>query len=183
MDFFNDLGRKFTQAARSVQAFTRDGVENSRLSSDLRSAQSELEQRYAELGKAYYESLGSPDAEVPLALIDRVRAALARVDELTLQRDRRVRCPGCGAVQPPEARFCSNCGKRMPEDAPALDEPAPDDAEYCPECGAMRRDDDAYCAVCGRSFAPEADPPAAPSRPVPPISRPEPLEEPERFDE
>lgn len=182
MDFFNDLGRKFTQAARSVQALTRDGAEGSRLSSDLKSAQAELEQRYAELGRAYYESLGSPDAEIPGALIDRVRASLSRIDELTVQRDRRVRCPSCGFVLPPEARFCSNCGKRMPEDAPIPAE-ADSDAEYCPECGAMRRDGDAYCAVCGRSFAPEAEPPAIPLPPMPAAPRPAPLEEPERFDE
>lgn len=182
MDFFNDLGKKFTKAARSMQVFTRDSAENTRLTADLRSARGELEQHYAELGRAYYESLGSPEAEIPVELIDRVRTTLERIDELIAQRDRRVRCPGCGAVQAPEARFCSNCGRRMPEDAP---EPASDDdPDYCPECGAMKRDGEAYCAVCGRPFAKEsAALPPAEQVPKPKAPRPEPLEEPERFDE
>lgn len=182
MDFFNDLGKKFSRAARSMQAFTRDGAENNRLSADLRSVRDELEQHYAELGRAYYDSLGSPEAEIPAELIDRIRAMLERIDELTAQRDRRVRCPGCGAVQSPEARFCSNCGRRMPEDAP---EPvAGDDPDYCPGCGAMKKDGEAYCAVCGRSFAKETSAlPSADRPPKPEAPRPEPLEEPEHFEE
>ena len=124
MDFLNDLGKKFTKAARSVQALTRESTEDSRLNAGLRAARSELEQRYTELGKAYYESLESDGGEIPAALIDRIRDALNRIEELTARRDRRVRCPGCGSVQDASARYCSNCGKRMPEEAP---DPEPED--------------------------------------------------------
>ena len=47
MDFLNDLGKKFTQAARSVQAFTRESTESTRLSSALRDARDELDSLYA----------------------------------------------------------------------------------------------------------------------------------------
>lgn len=184
MDFLNDLGKKFTKAASRVQAFTRDGVESTRLNADLRDARSELETHYAELGKAYYESLGTADGEIPAALIDRIRACLEHIEELTAQRDRRVRCPGCGSVQDAEARYCSNCGKRMPEDLPLpAAEPEEDDAEYCPECGAMRREGDDYCAVCSHSFVREAAALSAAPTPKPAADRPAPLEEPEHFGE
>ena len=185
MDFLNDLGKKFTQAARSVQAFTRESTESTRLSSALRDARDELDSLYAELGRACYEQHTRPESEIPADLFVRVRAALERVDELSARRERRARCPGCGAVQPIEARFCSNCGRRMPEDAPAPIEADDEDGQYCPECGAMRRDDADFCAVCGHSFAeapaPELPAPEVPDAPDP--TRPEPLEEPEASDE
>ena len=178
MDFLNDLGKKFTQAARSVQAFTRESTESTRLSSALRDARDELDSLYAELGRACYEQHTRPESEIPADLFDRVRAALERVDELSARRERRARCPGCGAVQPIEARFCSNCGRRMPEDAPAPIEADDEDGQYCPECGAMRRDDADFCAVCGHSFveapAPEFPAPEVPDAPDP--TRPELLE-------
>lgn len=182
MDFFNDLGKKFSQAARSMQAFTRDSAESTRLAVDLRSARSELEQLYAGLGRAYFAQL-SGDEPVPEELIEAVRVAIVRIESLTAQRDQRIRCPGCGAVQPPEARFCSNCGRRMPEAAPEPEE-SDEDAEFCPDCGAMRHGDAPFCAVCHHSFAEpekaaEALPEPEPSEPV----RPAPLEEPESYGE
>lgn len=35
MDFLNDLGKRFTRVARSVQERTREGWESTRLSADL----------------------------------------------------------------------------------------------------------------------------------------------------
>ena len=163
MDFLNDLGKKFTQAARSVQAFTRESTESTRLSSALRDARDELNSLYAELGRACYEQHARPESEISADLFDRVRAALERVDELSARRERKARCPGCGAVQPIEARFCSNCGRRMPEDAPAPIEADDEDGQYCPECGAMRKDQDEFCAVCGHDFSAPAEEPAKPA--------------------
>lgn len=181
MDFFNDLGRKFTKAARSVQEFTREGVENTRLASDLRSARAELDRRYADLGRAYYESLNDGTGEVPEELVGGVRDALEFLESLLSQRERlhpQTRCPGCGAMQSADARYCSSCGRRMPEDAPKVAEPVKDDdPEYCAVCGAMRHESAKYCPVCGCSFEnPSEEPPAVPHRePEPPA---EPCEEP-----
>lgn len=165
MDFFNDLGKKFTKAARSVQEFTREGVENTKLTADLRSARSELDRRYADLGRAYYESLADGTGEVPEELISRVRAELETIESLLSQKERarqQVRCPGCGAMQSADARYCSSCGRRMPEDTPGVPETTEDgEAEYCAECGAMRHGHAKYCAVCGYAFdAPSEEPPA-----------------------
>ena len=111
----------------------------------------------------------------------RSRARIAR----TL-RENRVRCPACGAYQAPEARFCSKCGNRMPEEAP---EPAPepvdeDDSEYCPVCGAMRHEDSNFCAVCGHAFA-AAEAPKPEEAPAPkeePKPEAAPSEEPNQED-
>ena len=182
MDFFNGLGKKFSQAARSVQEKTRDSVESTRLAGDLRSAKNELETRYTELGRAYYNTLTDKEETVPQELIDAVRDTLKLIADLTAQRDRihqQIRCPGCGAVQSEEARFCSNCGKRMPEEMPApAKEPEPEIEEaYCAMCGAMRHGQSKFCAVCGHAYGTDL-PVAVQEKNEPESPYAEPLEEP-----
>lgn len=181
MDFFGDLGRKFSHAARSVTERTKESVESTRLAVDLRAARSDLEDRYAELGRAYYDSITMENYEVPQELIQQVREAIALVESLTAQRERasrQNRCPSCGSAQAHDANFCSNCGRPMPESAPAMVESAVDDAEYCDSCGAMRQGESRFCAVCGEAFIKEDENPPAIVRPEK-IPAPETLEEPE----
>ena len=184
MEFFNDIGKKLSRAARGVQELTREGVESTRLAVDLRAARNELEKSYMELGRAYYESLSGGD--VPQAQIERVKACMEEIETLTALRDRpakALRCPHCGMLQNEDARFCSSCGRRMPEEAPVFSTPASteeDEPEYCNSCGAMRHGSAQFCPVCGNAFGSGADL----TEPVRAEKEPgfEPLEEPEETD-
>ena len=182
MDFLNDLGKRFTRVARSVQERTREGWESTRLSADLYSLRGDLERQYTALGEAYFKAVSAGE-EVPQELVSRVKATVDRIDELTALRENRVRCPACGSFQAPEARFCSKCGRRMPEDAPEpVEEPVEEDeSEYCPDCGAMRHEDSNFCAVCGHAFAANAakEEPEAPAKPEPAAPSEPPAEEPD----
>ena len=169
MDFFNDLSKKFSHAARSVQARTREGVESTKLSVDLRSARSELNDRYADLGRAYYESIAGSGAEVDEKLIRAVRECIGQIESLNAQLDRvrrQSRCPSCGSAQSEEARFCANCGRAMPEKAPELPDEPVVEAQYCEQCGAMRENDARFCEMCGTAFEPEDNPPMLAAAPV-----------------
>ncbi len=48
-------------------------------------------------------------------------------------------CAACGTANPPNARFCLNCGTRL--------------AEACPSCGAPRPEGARFCGQCGTGFA------------------------------
>jgi len=162
MDFFNDIGKKFSSVARQVTEKTKESVESTRLYGDIRSSQNDLEHLYAEYGKACFAlRMGGYDDEKCKNLEGSIQAMIKRIEDLNAQRDelRAVRrCPGCGSVQSKEARFCANCGKRMPEDSPKPEaEEKPAEAEFCSECGAMREGDKRFCTVCGKDFSPEAD--------------------------
>lgn len=170
MDFFNDIGKKFSSVARQVSEKTKESVESTRLYGDIRSSQNDLEQLYAEYGKACYDiRMGSGNEELAKNLEGSIQAMIKRIEDLNAQRDelRAVRrCPGCGSVQSKEARFCANCGKRMPEDAPKPEaEEKTEEAEFCTECGAMREPEKRFCTVCGKDFSPEdaGEQPAAPA--------------------
>lgn len=162
MDFFNDLSKKFSQAARTVQERTREGVETTKLSVDIRAARTELDARMLALGRAYYEHIANGGPDVDESLIRAVRESVAQIENLTAQRDRvrqQTRCPACGSAQPEGSRFCANCGRPMPEKSPEIAAPA-DNIQYCEQCGAMREGNSRFCAVCGSSFIPEDNPPA-----------------------
>ena len=152
--FFNDFKEIFTNAAQSVTNKTKDSVEITRLSSESRNITGEIENLYREIGRTYVDSKGTDSAALEdlCAKVIELRDRLDALERQKLLLRNQNRCPSCGAVMAKGARFCSNCGSRMPEPAPEP-EPAPDaDAVYCPECGAMCKDEDEFCGVCGRNL-------------------------------
>ena len=167
MDFLNDLGKRFSSVARSVSEKTKDSVESSRLASDLRLQKNALEQLYTELGKLCYDlRLGQGDEDQMEKVFSNIQRTRERIEALTAQRDaiRDVRrCPSCGAVVSKEARFCSACGKRLPEDAPVPEEPGP------PTWNTARTA--APSATARTASAPCAASPSSP--PLPPLPSPE----------
>ncbi len=179
MDFFKEFSKQFSNVARSVSGTSKESPEAARLNGEVKAVQNTLESLYARYGKACYAlRLGAGDDKAVEDLAIQVQAARLRLDELTQQLNalRQLRrCLSCGAVHPKEAKFCSACGKRLPDEAPKP-EPAPE-GEYCPGCGALREGGEARCPVCGAFFdaRPEAPVPAtsAPDRPAPDIEEPD----------
>jgi len=169
MAFFNDFKELFASAAQSVSNKTRDGVEISRLSGESRSVANELAALYEQIGRLYVDSEGRNTDEIaPLCFKAlELRERLETLARQKMQLRNQIRCPACGAVAAKEARFCANCGRRMPEPEPEAEAaPSMEDVCYCPECGAMKGDKDRFCAVCGSSFDPAQARPA-PARPAP----------------
>ena len=170
MAFLNEFKEKFNKAAQSVTNKTKDSVEITRLSGESRGIANELTSLYEQIGRIYVDTKGG-DGENLAPLCARAEELRDRLEELERQRmqlKNQNRCPACGAVMAKSARFCSNCGRRMPEPAPEAEAAPEADLSYCPECGAMRKDGDKFCDVCGYNYAgpePEAGE-AAPARPA-----------------
>ena len=168
MDFLNEFTKKVSSMARSVTEKSKEGAELSRLNAELRGATDELERLYARYGRWCYENRqGGGDAEEARQLELRIRAAEMQVEEMTDRRDaarEMKRCIGCGAVYPVQARFCCNCGRRLPEGTPRPEPMAP--GEYCPVCGAVLEAGDARCPVCGAEWDGEEQAPQTPAAPA-----------------
>lgn len=164
MDYLKEFGKQVSHVARSVSGKPKGGSELSRLNAEVKAAEDALEKLYARYGKASYAlNQGSGDARALEDLAVQVHAAQLRLGELTEQRDAAKqfkRCPSCGAVHPSQAKFCSACGKRLPDEAPRPEPMA--EGEYCPGCGALREGGEARCPVCGAYF----DAPALVSEPM-----------------
>ncbi len=169
MAFFNDFKEIFTNAAQSVTNKTKDSVEITRISSESRNIAEEISALYEEIGRVYVDSQGTDAVTLaPLcAKVGELRDRLESLERQKMQLRNQNRCPSCGAVMNKSARFCSNCGRRMPEPIPEP-EAAPTDADvtYCPDCGAMRKDGDDFCAVCGHNYNAKVEAKPAP-KPAP----------------
>ncbi|MCQ2436776.1 MAG: zinc ribbon domain-containing protein [Clostridia bacterium] len=157
MAFFNDLGKRISKIADSVESKTQEGVEVGRLNGELKREKANLEKLFTALGRASYalytgETDQSPDAEA-----EAVKASLERIaaleEKINIARGNRV-CPNCGAAMPAGNAFCSACGSKMPEIVVPQPEPAPAPAapekEFCPNCGTPRKD--RFCIMCGHDF-------------------------------
>ena len=154
MDFLKEFGKQFSGKNRSASEKSKEGAELARLNGELRSAEAALEALYGRFGQAcYVRRLGRGSDETVESLALRIRAELLRIEELTAARDAArtlKRCPGCGALFPREARFCSACGKKLPEEPPRPEPVEP--GAYCENCGARREGDEVRCPVCGFDF-------------------------------
>jgi len=49
-----------------------------------------------------------------------------------------VQCPGCGAANPRDARYCIECGRSLGVACNACGGTLPPSARFCPGCGAPR---------------------------------------------
>ena len=158
MDFFSDIGKKFSSAAKTVQKRTLESVEIGKLNSEMRSLKEKRSHLFKSLGETYYKARGKEDGNERIEVLveqldqinDREAELRAQLDRLTQQK----RCPKCGNVVAMEARFCPSCGERLPEEEkPAEPEAAAQPAvEYCVGCGALRQNHSRFCAVCGKAF-------------------------------
>ena len=63
-----------------------------------------------------------------------------------------IQCPNCQFINPPDARFCQNCGHRL--------------ENVCPSCGTLNALTARFCKQCGQAF------PRVTSSSAPPISTP-----------
>lgn len=171
MAFFNEFKEKFNKAAQSVTSKTKDGVEITRLAGEGRGINNEITGLYEQIGRIYVESKGT-DYKTLAPLCARVEELKQRLEEIERQKSQlrnQNRCPACGAGMPKGARYCSSCGRRMPENTTEAETaPVASDVCYCPDCGAMREEDAPFCAVCGYSYnaEPKDETPKPSAQPV-----------------
>lgn len=164
MDFFNSIGKKFSNAAKSVQQRTRETVSATKLNGELRDLKAEKTKLFKVLGETYFEVRDSEGAKEQLELIcSRIEQINGECRAINLKLDalnRQKRCPGCDAVIDEAAKFCPKCGAKLPEPAEEKPEEKPETdkaLDYCPGCGAIRKGDGIFCEVCGAAYdEPEA---------------------------
>ena len=70
-------------------------------------------------------------------------------------------CPRCGQANPTGAKFCLECGQRLPAGCGACGRLLPPSAKFCPECGAAAPG--SVPAGTGVPALAAADPTAAPA--------------------
>lgn len=152
MAFFEQLGKKISDAGQGVANSTRNLADISKLNSSIAEKRKQITQIFTEIGEAYYNKYkDDPRAEE----LDRVAAVKRLTDEITqAEEEIRVRrgitkCPNCGADVPNSAAFCSFCGATMNNTHAAESAPMAPAHKECPVCHAIMDEGNAFCTNCG----------------------------------
>lgn len=165
---------KVQDIVKAASDKTSEVIEISRLRAGIAEEKHAINVQEAKLGAIYYEmykngELLSPEAVEICMTIDKSQnkiaekeAVLAKINEAnaakkaakTNSAEEIAECPECGFPNPAGAKFCSECGAKIPEiiegEAVEVEEPqeAPE-PKVCPECGTELRPEQKFCNECG----------------------------------
>jgi ribosomal protein L40E len=94
-------------------------------------------------GQAYDEAIMQhyEDIKTARAAITSIKAEIANISGSLI-------CPSCAAKNPPESKFCRECGTKLETEAPA-EEPVEIVEILCSNCGASVASEEKFCTNCG----------------------------------
>lgn len=161
MAFFDDLGKKISQAGQTAVQKTKEMADIAKLNSSISDEERKIESGYREIGKLYV-SLHDEEHEAAFAeLIAGIHEAEKKIEEFKQQiKDIKgvVCCEKCGAEVSNNAAFCSSCGAPMP-----VVKPVEAEEPKCSKCGAALAPDTKFCTSCGNPVEQPEEAPAEPT--------------------
>lgn len=117
IEFFDDLGRKISQAGQSAVQKTKEMTDIVKLNSSIADEEKKIRNSYAEIGKLYVSLHGEehePDFD---ELMADVHEAEEKINDYRKQIGNIkgiVKCEKCGADVPANSSYCNSCGAAMP---------------------------------------------------------------------
>lgn len=149
MAFFEQLGKKITDAGQGVAQQTKNLADIARLNSAVSDKEKRIANLYSEIGKAYYERHKNDAVAEEAASINEINTLFAeiRLNKENISKLKGItKCPNCGADVAYGSAFCNSCGQAMAQNEPAT---APTDGRVCPSCGAPVPEGNLFCNSCG----------------------------------
>ena len=161
MAFFDDLGKKLSQAGQTAIQKTKDMTDVARINGAIAEEEKKVNNTYFQIGKLYvakYTAEHDADFAGMIAAIQDAEAKIRDYKQQVQDIKGVVRCEKCGAEVPRNTAFCSACGAQMTNMAQAL--------IRCEGCGAMISKDLRFCTTCGNpvmAASVQAEPVAQPA--------------------
>ena len=151
MAFFEQLGKKISDAGQGVAKSSRNAMDIAKLNSAISDKKKQIAQGFSAIGEKYY-LLHKDDVEEALApIVGDINALYAEIHDFEEQiKTIRgvVKCPNCGADIPLNAAFCSSCGAPAPLSEKPV-EAVPEGARECPNCHKLMSAENKFCTSCG----------------------------------
>lgn len=145
MAFFDDLGKKISQAGQSAVQKTKDITDIAKLNASISEEKGKIADLYSQIGKLYVATYGDAPAEGFAGFITAIKTAEKNiaVAQSQIKDIKGIRvCDKCGADVPTGSAFCSACGNAMPvPETPA--------GPVCANCGKAIEDGVKFCTGCG----------------------------------
>ena len=113
MSFFNELGKKLSQAGQDAAQQTKMFAETTKISSYISDEEKRIDDLYKQIGKSYFEANRNNGSDIYAAQIAEIVNSQNKILEYQQQiRDIKgiKNCPNCGAELNKNSGFCSSCG-------------------------------------------------------------------------
>ncbi|MCR5808854.1 MAG: zinc ribbon domain-containing protein [Clostridiales bacterium] len=152
MSFFDELGKKISNAGQAAIQKTQEMASIAKLNGSISDEEKRINNAYTEIGKLY-ASLHAEDYEEGFAqLITGIKDAETKIANFKKQIQEIkgvVRCEKCGAEVASNVAFCSSCGAPMakPEEAEPV---TAEEVLTCSQCGTVLDPGARFCTSCGK---------------------------------
>ena len=148
MGFFDDIGKKVSDAGQKTLQKTKEGSETVKMNSLIAEEEKRIAEMYSQIGNLYVSKYGEDCEEDFSALVKAVLESRKKIQEYQneIQDIKGVKkCEKCGSDVRQGAAFCTVCGEPMAK----TKEPKNEAEKVCPNCGAKFTDNLAFCTSCG----------------------------------
>ena len=153
MAFFDDLGKKLSQAGQTAVQKTKEMTDIARLNGAIAEQERKVSDTYFEIGKLYVLKHTEDYEDDFSVMIAALKESEERIKDFRQQiQDIKgvVRCGKCGAEIANNVAFCSSCGAKIVTNSNAeLDE----NLIRCSGCGAMVEKNVKFCTSCGKQLS------------------------------
>lgn len=146
MSLLEHFNRAKTEISQKVVQESRGAGENLRLKNAISANEQKIKQMYMEIGEAYYKEKQDNPEIFAKPMVETVFRLMAENEEnrkkISVLKGN-VICTKCGFGNQQGAKFCGECGARLPEKMPVLG------GVICPKCGAQAEEGMRFCMSCG----------------------------------
>lgn len=160
MAFFEEIGKKITNAGQGVAQQTKNLTDTTRLNAKISETKKKMSQMLFEMGNNYYKKHRRDTDCEEQEYIDQLNSLFLEIlkyqQEIEEIKNADV-CKLCGSRIAEGAAFCMGCGTRVCADE--IEEPEDNEipGRQCPVCGAAVDDKSVFCMACGTKLDVSAD--------------------------
>ena len=150
MAFFEQIGKRLTDAGQNVAQQTKDLADVTKLNTAISEKEKKISQLFSLIGQSYYEGHKNDDTAEERDKIAEVNALYSEIfanHEKIKQIKGVVKCENCGADVPLNAVFCNACGTKVKCVENTM-KSAEEDC-LCPACNAIVEKGNLFCNHCG----------------------------------
>lgn len=153
MAFFDQVGKKLSQAGQDVAQSTKNFAAINKLNNLITEEQEKIKGCYSEIGRIYFESFAETPEECLVELVSAVKMSLSEIEKYNEQIKEIkgiTNCPSCGAEVPYTSAFCNSCGTKMP--VRVKEEVIPEGSIKCQKCSNILPEGFKFCTFCGAAI-------------------------------
>lgn len=155
MAFFDELGKKISDASQGVVQKTKDTAESIKLSSAISDEEKKIKNLFTTLGEVYFNIHSDNCEEEALKdIVCQINDSKQKIADLEEQIKRLkgvIKCPYCDGEISYGSTFCNFCGKNVEN----VVSKGKEGAIFCTNCGQSLEQDVAFCTNCGTPVAQE----------------------------